>query len=459
METQPNVEHKSPHNQSSESIISEKTPVRIKKSVSFDSIKKRSYHSIDINRQGSLTRSRAQSIRESISVGNDEIVSGVRLRPHNWHSKRKPTGQRLVEKSGKRNVRSRELPRDRYIQDIFTTIIDAKWKWMLLLFTLFYLGSWVIFGVLWWIVFVAHGEKCFDNVHNFTEAFLLSVETSVTIGYGGRQITSDCPQAIIVLILQASLSCLTDAVIMGLIFTKVARPGKRQSTILFSEKAVINKKDDKYCLMFKIADVRKRQLAECHVRLHLFRKYRTLEGQVLSQHDQLRVGMDWYNIRDDSDRVFLMKPCNIVHVIDRKSPFYHMSKDKYLASDWELVVILEGIVEATGCTLQTRTSYLPSEVLWAHEFCEMADDWTEDEGILYTLTDINKLEPSPYFMPECSAYNYYKKIQKDPDPNDVYGEQDELWDDENFIPPNEGVDGKRVLPTHRVISDSENIVV
>lgn len=224
---------------------------------------------------------------------------------------------------------------------------------------------------MWWLILITHGNKCFEKVTNFTEAFLFSVETSVTIGYGGRQLTSECTQAVLLLIIQALLSCFTDAVIMGLVFTKVARPGKRQSTIIFSEKAVINKKDDKYCLMFKVADVRKRQLGECHVRLHLFRRYKTLEGQIIMQQDQLRVGMDWYNIRDDSDRLFLMTPCNVVHVIDRKSPFYNMSKEQYEASDWELIVILEGVVEATGCTLQARTSYLADEVLWGYDFIEM----------------------------------------------------------------------------------------
>ena len=232
-------------------------------------------------------------------------------------------------------------------------------------------GSWVIFGFLWWLIFFAHGEKCFTNVSSFTEAFLLSVETSVTIGYGTRQVTSDCPQAVFLLIIQASLSCFVDAVIMGLIFLKVARPGKRKSTIVFSEKAVVNKKDDKYCLVFGIADVRKRQLVECHVRVHLFRRYKTLEGQILMKQDQLRVGMDWYNIRDDSDRLFLLTPGHVVHVIDRKSPFYHLSKQQYQTSDWEVVVVLEGVVEATGCVLQTRTSYIPSEVLWGYDFSDM----------------------------------------------------------------------------------------
>ena len=194
----------------------------------------------------------------------------------------------------------------------------------------------------------------------------------MTIGYGGRQVTSECPHGVILLMIQALTSSLIEACIIGLIFTKIARPGKRNTTVLFSHNAVITKRDDKFCLMFQLADVRKRQLVECHVRLHLFRTYKTLEGKVIPNHqDQLRVGMDWYNIRDDSDRLFLLFPSTAIHVIDRKSPFYNVSREMYQRSDWELVVILEGCVEATGCSMQARTSYLPNEVLWGADFVDM----------------------------------------------------------------------------------------
>ena len=52
-----------------------------------------------------------------------------------------PRHKRLVEKNGRRNVRSSRIPRERYMQDVFTTLIDAKWKWVVLLFLVLYLGE------------------------------------------------------------------------------------------------------------------------------------------------------------------------------------------------------------------------------------------------------------------------------------------------------------------------------
>ena len=225
---------------------------------------------------------------------------------------------------------------------------------------------------MWYVVVTTTDSMCVDNVKTFAQCFLFALETSMTIGYGGRAITAKCPHAIVLLIVQALTSCLIDCSIIGLIFTKISRPGKREGTIAFSQNAVITKRDDKFVFMFRVADMRKRQLNECHVRAYLYRSYKTLEGHIVRHHqDQLRVGCDWCNIRDDSDRLYLLFPSTVCHVIDRKSPFYNVTPGMLSKSDWEIVAIVEGIVDATGSTVQARTSYLPSEVMWGYDFVDM----------------------------------------------------------------------------------------
>ena len=49
-----------------------------------------------------------------------------------------------------------------------------------------------------------------------------------------------------------------------------------------------------------------------------------------------------------------------------------MTAEQLAQSSWELVPILEGCIEATGCTLQTRTSYIASEIMWAYDFADIA---------------------------------------------------------------------------------------
>lgn len=46
-------------------------------------------------------------------------------------------------------------------------------------------------------------QPCLVGVHSFTTAFLFSVETQHTIGFGTRATTEECPEAIFILCLQA----------------------------------------------------------------------------------------------------------------------------------------------------------------------------------------------------------------------------------------------------------------
>lgn len=48
------------------------------------------------------------------------------------------------------------------------------------------------------------------------------------------------------------------------------------------------------------------------------------------------------------DRLFLVSPLVISHEIDTRSAFWDMSQAQLEKEDFEIVVILEGMVEATG---------------------------------------------------------------------------------------------------------------
>ncbi len=157
----------------------------------------------------------------------------------------------------------------------------------------------------------------------------------------------------------------------------------------------------------------------------------TEEGEVFSHH---QTDLDCGSELDGSnDRVLLLWPTSISHKIDEESPFYDMGpremaqaqfeivrieKDrraeivvtvclsgfiakttgwissnfynalhtegciqtifqasynisrKWKTLDFFQVVILEGITEETGNTVQARTSYLPNEILWGHYFTQ-----------------------------------------------------------------------------------------
>lgn len=92
----------------------------------------------------------------------------------------------------------------------------------------------------------------------------------------------------------------------------------------------------------------------------MIKKCITYEGELLPFHQfDMDVGYD-----TGLDRVFVIWPITICHEIDENSPLYEVSKESLHTTQFEIIAILEGVVESVGSTTQARTSYLPNEILW-----------------------------------------------------------------------------------------------
>ncbi|XP_024912087.1 ATP-sensitive inward rectifier potassium channel 11-like [Cynoglossus semilaevis] len=89
---------------------------------------------------------------------------------------------RFITKSGSCNVAHKNIrEQGRFLQDVFTTMVDLKWQHSLLIFTSAFLCSWMLFAMIWWLLAFAHGdleprdpngepgpEPCVTAIHSFT---------------------------------------------------------------------------------------------------------------------------------------------------------------------------------------------------------------------------------------------------------------------------------------------------
>lgn len=204
-------------------------------------------------------------------------------------------------------------------------------------------------------------DACVANVETFTNAFLFSVETQHTTGYGYHHLTGHCPQAVVLFCCQSIFGVILDGFMVGLVFLKMARPKNRTETIMFSRNALINVRDGVLCFMFRVADMRVSHLLEAHVRAQIVRKRTTANGEIVSYHqEELNVSGEG----EKDDRILTFWPTTVVHKITQDSPLRGlMQMDLNIDNNsFEIIVVLEGIVEATGMAVQARSSYLPSEV-------------------------------------------------------------------------------------------------
>ncbi|XP_063798253.1 G protein-activated inward rectifier potassium channel 4-like [Pseudophryne corroboree] len=263
--------------------------------------------------------------------------------------------QRYVAKDGKCQVNlGRIEEKGRFLSDIFTTIVDLKYRWFLFVFTMCYIVTWLIFATVYYmdalwrhdLLKLDHDEwgPCFQNVDSFTSALLFSVETQRTIGYGSRMVTDNCQEGVYLIMAQSIVGSMIDALMVGCMFVKISRPKKRAQTLMFSQNCVVCPRDERLCLMFRIGDLRDSHMVDAKIRAKLIKSRQTYEGEFLPlEQSEINLGYE-----TGEDRLFLVEPQVICHAIDENSPFWEMGPQQLMREQFEIIVILEGIVEATG---------------------------------------------------------------------------------------------------------------
>ena len=126
--------------------------------------------------------------------------------------------KRVVLRGGSTSVTYKNISkkRRRYFSDLYTTLLDSSWTYCVLMFTTSFYGSWLFFGSLYFIICYMHGDlleehltksgndwiPCIKEIDGFASCFLFSLETQHTIGYGSRQTTTKCMDAMLVVSVQ-----------------------------------------------------------------------------------------------------------------------------------------------------------------------------------------------------------------------------------------------------------------
>ena len=336
------------------------------------------------------------------SYPNGESINSPLLRtpprlPHRLVHKDGTAGALLISSSSQRGKA--------YAFDVYTTLIDCKWWLFILLIILTYIISYILFGGAWYCASLIPdsdepNSTCVYGVNDLFSAMFLSVEVQSTIGFGSRHPRSDtnCIPDFVILFVQTIVGLFIDAFYLALIVTKISRPYRRRATILFSRQAVVCRdKEGKWFLSFRVTDIRKVKLVEPHIKLYLFHLTAGEEGNGVHYecHD-LDLGYD-----QGTDRLQLILPSVVRHEITPNSPLYRLSPSRLRQENFEVVAVLEGIVEGTGSTTQIKTSYRGAEIEFGMEFVNLLE--LINRRICINLTKFNVLAKSEEFPLEESV--------------------------------------------------------
>lgn len=302
---------------------------------------------------------------------------------------------RYMQKDGRFPVVFLKAPGDwsLFLMDIFTTLVEIRWRVMLLVFSLSYILSWLFFGLCYWLIAHVNGdtgdaenEPCVYNVRGFTGAFMFSMETQATIGYGFRGTSENCIVAVILVTVQAVFSCLLDTIVIGAVVAKMASARKRAQTVGFSSCAVVNLRDGALCLSWRLGDFRGNHILEGVARAQLVRYVKQPQGTIV---------MSFQDLDIQNRDVVLPTPATIIHKMEPGSPLYSLGHDDLLGDEFELVVSFTYPGDSTGMLHQTRTSYTPADIRWGQRFEDMLRPGKRHYKVDYALFNETTWVPVP----------------------------------------------------------------
>ncbi|XP_010138742.1 PREDICTED: G protein-activated inward rectifier potassium channel 4-like, partial [Buceros rhinoceros silvestris] len=156
--------------------------------------------------------------------------------------------QRYVTKVGKCQVNLGNIQeKKRFLSDIFTTIVDLKYRWFLFVFTMCYIVTWVVFAVIYFLDAWVRGDVWHQG----------------------------------------------DPEWGGCMVVKISRPKKRAQTLIFSKNCVISRRDEQLCLMFRVGDLRESHMVDAKIRAKLIKSRQTAEGEFIPlEQSELNLGYD-----------------------------------------------------------------------------------------------------------------------------------------------------------------------
>jgi inward rectifier potassium channel len=254
--------------------------------------------------------------------------------------------------------------RSYFWHDIYHGALTMSWPAFFASALLMFLS----FNALFALLYLAGGNGIANqSPAGFLGAFFFSVETLATVGYGDMHPQTIFAHSVATLEIFVGMSGI--ALTTGLVFARFSRP---QARIMFSKYAVVRPLFGQTTLMLRAANQRLNVIAEASARLRLLREETSEEGYVIRRIHDLKLVRDQHPI--------FQLGWNLMHVIDESSPLFGETAASLAASEALLMLMVEGVDEASMQTMQARHNWSHETIRWSHALAELI---YEEDGITH----------------------------------------------------------------------------
>jgi inward rectifier potassium channel len=238
-------------------------------------------------------------------------------------------------------------------RDAFHTFLRMRWSASVLAIA----AAVLLINLAFACAYVAAGGIDGARSGSLWDAFLFSVQTLGTIGYGVMHPKSDAANTI--MILESITGIIVIAIITGLVFTKFSRPTAR---VAFSTYAVITPHQGVPTLMLRVGNRRSNLIVDTYMRVSMSRAIVTAEGERFYKLHDLRL------VRDRIGG--MRRGWTAMHVIDEASPLFGLDAEQLTEAEIELEVSILGIDDVLMQTVYSNHQYTDQQIKFGYRFAE-----------------------------------------------------------------------------------------
>jgi inward rectifier potassium channel len=262
--------------------------------------------------------------------------------------------------------------------EAFHFLMRSSWPIFCVVFSVYYLLINAIFGAIyyWDLAGIENARP-----HSYMDAFMFSVQTIATIGYGHLAPKSGFVNAVVVF--ESMASFLGLSLWTGLAFSRFSRPTAR---VMFSDTAVIAPDDGVPTLMFRVANGRGNRIVDASITVTLLANDINAEGVAWRRQVDLKL------VRARS-AVFALS-WTVFHRIDATSPLRGVTDIVHSQMAPQLVVSLLGIDDTFGQPIHAMKYYEAADILPGKRFVDIASVAGDGHRVL-NFTLFHDVEDDP----------------------------------------------------------------
>lgn len=292
-------------------------------------------------------------------------------------------GNRLTNKDGSINLAKTGIPFYQRISLYHTLLRMNSGRFLLSVFLLY-----TSVNLLFAMAYLSIGtnklvgtEEAGDGIMNgFLQAFFFSSQTLTTVGYG--HISPVGFWANVIASLESFIGILTFALVTGMLYARFTRP---KAYLRFSDNLLIAPHRDGRALMLRTATFKNNHLTDVEG---------VLTAAMLQEVNGEQVRR-FYTLPLEISRVnSLALSWTLVHFIDEQSPLYGMSAEALQRADLEVLVFVKAFDDHFSNTVQQRTSYVASELVYGAKFQPMFRRSPDGSRTLLELDKLNDFKPA-----------------------------------------------------------------